>query len=314
LSILVIGESLIDSVVADGENTRSSPGGSPMNVAVGLSRLGHDVTFATQIGEDADGEMIVDCLGRETLTVINEPGERTSRAHATVKSDGSADYRFDITWDLRLDRLHSRAALRTAGMVHTGSLGAHFPPGGSQVLREVMARAGRSVISYDPNCRPSILADRAATRYEAEQFASVSDVVKASDEDLRWLYPDSSLGDVLEQWIRAGVGLMVITRGSDNALAGTASGIRLSSASDRVEVLDTIGAGDSYMAALLSELQLLGVRGPTGRSALDALSRDELAAVMTRAAAAAAITCSRAGANPPSRAELDSYIVDSPHP
>ena len=308
MTVVVIGESLFDIVVRDGVEIGATPGGSPMNVAVGLARLGHDVHLATQFGDDAYGSAIAGYLAKEALVYTNEVTDQTSRATATLTDNGAADYDFDITWDLQLQTPGICAALETAGLVHTGSLGAHHQPGSTQVFREVAARSGSAVVSYDPNCRPSILPDRARFRKEVEEFIRISDVVKASEEDLAWLYPDAELADVMAAWVKGGPGLVVVTCGGKPALAARTPKEIREVATVPVGVEDTIGAGDSFMAALLSGLVKAGVSGPHGRETLDSLSMADVDEVLRVAAIAASITCSRRGANPPNSDELQAAL------
>jgi fructokinase len=181
-------------------------------------------------------------------------------------------------------------------------------PGSEQVLKAVQHAHPRATISYDPNCRPSIITDPEYARAEAETFVRLADVVKASDEDLQWLYPDLDPLDAARNWLSiggaaGGPAVVVVTRGAHGAWAVNAAG-EAQAPVPPTAVVDTVGAGDSFMAALLSALVDRELDGAQRRDALRSLSVEELAGVLRYAAKAAALTVSRAGANPPHRAEL----------
>lgn len=300
---LVIGESLIDIV----QRTEGSPeehvGGSPANVAVGLARLGHDVVFATQVGDDERGARIVAQCEREgiSLTEGSVGGRRTSTATATLDRTGTATYSFDLAWELAVSPSPGEVT-----HVHTGSLGATLEPGASAVLTTIQGAHASATISYDPNARPSLMGDPREVRAKVEQLIGLSDVVKASDEDIAWLYDGAPFSEVLRLWGQLGPALLVMTRGDKGAVIGLGLTGELTSVNaPAVDVIDTVGAGDSFMAGLLSgllEADLLG--GAQARERLRSASLADVLPAVARALACAAITVSRAGANPPALAEL----------
>ena len=300
---LVIGESLIDLVQRPDGSTQEHVGGSPANVAVGLARLGHDITFATRIGDDERGTRIARHLASEgvSLTYGSVGGRPTSVATSTLDATGAAAYSFDLAWELTEGR-------PPAGLthVHTGSIAATLEPGASAVLTTLQSARPSATISYDPNARPSMMGDPHEVRAKIEQLIGLSDVVKASDEDIAWLYVGAPLSDVLRLWGQLGPALMVVTRGDKGAVIGLSITGELTSVdAPVVEVVDTVGAGDSFMAGLLSGLLDAGLLG--GIPARERLRSASLAAVrpaVDRALACSAVTVSRAGANPPHLAEL----------
>jgi hypothetical protein len=163
------------------------------------------------------------------------------------------------------------------------------------------ARAA-ALVSYDPNCRPNIVADRALGRRRAEDFAQASHVVKASDEDLEWLYPDRHWRDSADNWLSMGPAMVVVTRGPHGSFASNQScWAEMTVAASLPPIVDTVGAGDSFMAAILWHLQSSSLLAP--QSVIE-LNSDELSALLRVAGHAAGLTCSRSGANPPSRDEL----------
>jgi fructokinase len=300
---LVIGESLIDIVHRPDGSTREHVGGSPANVAVGLSRLGHDVTLATKIGPDERGTRIAAHLGEEGVALSEGSiGERpTSVATSRLDESGAAAYTFDLTWQLNEDQ-----PLEGMAHVHTGSIAATLEPGASAVLSSLQKARPSATISYDPNARPSLMGDPHEVRAKIEQLIGLSDVVKASDEDIAWLYDRAPLPDILRLWGLLGPALVVVTRGEEGAVIGlTTTGELTSVEAPIVEVLDTVGAGDAFMSGLLSGLlqaSLLG--GIKARERLRSASLADVRPAVDRALACAAITVSRAGAAPPYLADL----------
>lgn len=298
-SVVVVGEALVD--VVDGV---PHVGGSPLNVAVGLARLGCDVAFAGRFGVDEYGSLIGDHLRANRVRCLLEPDDKPSSvAIATLDPTGSAAYEFQLAWELPRLSEWLPGALRGARAVHTGSIATVLSPGAGTVLEAVeQAHAEGVLVSFDPNCRPSITPDATAARATVEAFVALSDVVKASDEDLRWLYPDRSVDASAEAWRQLGPALVVVTRGSEGALAAHAGGLVKVSARP-VSVADTVGAGDSFMAALLAGVLDLG------DDPLGALTPATIEALLRQAAAAASVTVGRAGANPPTREELAAALA-----
>jgi len=301
--ILVIGEALTDCVYDHtGALVTEVPGGSPMNVAIGVGRLGHEVLLAARYGSDARGLEIASHLERSHVRVIPDAAglPRTPSATARLAEDGSATYEFDLAWDVTSDMVPHRDYLH----VHTGSIGATLAPGATAVV-EIVTRAkdrGAS-ISYDPNARPQIMGAPAGVKDQMEALIALSDVVKASDEDIEWLYPQLTLEQVLDYWQSLGAGLVIVTLGAEGVVARSeVASVRLPTHATRV--VDTIGAGDSFMAGLLSALADRGLLGAGTDSERRSLTEEQLGAVVSFALSCAAVTVSRAGANPPTRSDV----------
>ncbi|MEL5991434.1 carbohydrate kinase family protein [Microbacterium phosphatis] len=296
--ILVVGESVADVIHRPGGGSVTHPGGSPANVAYGLARLDEDVALLTQLGDDEDGALIRAHLVGAGVRLVApaDPELPTPRATARIQADGSAEYDFEIGWTLA-DPPPCRAP-----HVHTGSIAAFLSPGADTVLDLLEAARGDASISVDPNIRAALLGDHEAALARFERLASLADVVKASDEDLDWLYPGEDPAGIARGLVETGTGLVIVTRGADGATAMTRAGMT-EVAAPRTHVADTVGAGDSFMAALLASLRRSGLLGPGLRDAL-AQTPPELRPHLDQAARAAAITVSRRGANPPTRDEL----------
>lgn len=300
---LVIGEALVDVVVhADGRRTEH-PGGSPANVALGLARLGRSADLLTWLAPDPYGASVTEHLVASGVRVVT--GDRaavaTPVALARLDETGQASYEFDLTWELPRAWEGDHVAPL---VVHTGSIATTLQPGGPAVLREVSARRATSTVTYDPNARPALMGTPAEALAVVDEFVRVADVVKASDADLQWLYPGREPGEVAAEWARSGPAVVVVTLGEHGALAATASGLQLHIPAVTVRVVDTVGAGDSFMSGLIDGLWTAGLLGAANRAALLAIDEQTLRTILERCIRIAAVTVSRAGANPPSKAEL----------
>ena len=299
--VAVFGESLIDRKRSDTAVT-ATPGGSPLNVAVGLARLGADVEFATEIGRDDFGDLILAHLhdsGVEITpgSIVDQP---TSVAEAVIGADQSARYTFALTWDA------SAVPVRPAEAAHFGSIAAILEPGAERVLTWARDIRKSALVSFDPNVRPALMGSDAHLCDAVHRAAGLADIVKLSDEDLDLLGP----GDHIGRWLDAGTSVVVVTEAERGARIRTAQD-ETRVAAPAVTVWDTIGAGDSFMAGLLWSL---GGAGLFSRTVLASTSVLDLAAHARFAAACAAVTVSREGANPPRRDELLRAIVGSQPP
>jgi len=308
--VTAVGEALIDIVIPFGhpESAAEHVGGSPTNVAIGLARLGHATQMVTHIGRDARGEMIAQLMSDNGVTL--SPGsvgaERTSTGTAQIDADGVATYDFDVTWDIE------PGIAIASGHLHTGSIGAIVDPGGAKVLDLVRTARAVSTVSYDPNSRPSLMGAVDEVRAKTEAFVAESDIVKASDQDWAWLYPGTDPRAVLQAWAALGPLVVALTRGPDDPLilvAGTVHSVP----ARRVDVVDTVGAGDSFMSGMISGLLDAGLLGDAAaRERLRQASWADIRPAIERAVDAAAITCSREGSNPPTRAELAASADSDP--
>lgn len=302
--LTVIGETLIDEVVSDTAPMRAHVGGSPMNVAVGLARLGAPTQFVGRLGDDPYGEMIQDHLRRNSVLFSVEPdGLPTSVATARLDPAGGAGYDFRLVWELPglVDRREE--LLDGSTLLHTGSIATMLQPGADDVLALVRDAHPRVTVTYDPNCRPSIIRDVDHAREQAEKFIAYADVVKASDEDLAWLYPDRTPQESARALLASGAAVVIVTRGSKGPWGVCRAG-ETEVPAPGVSVVDTVGAGDSFMAALIGSLVDLGLDGAQRREELRRITTEQLTGMLQYAARAATITVSRAGADPPTRGDM----------
>ncbi len=298
---LVIGEALIDVVERDGRVLGEHVGGSPLNVAVGLARLGRDVDFLTHIADDARGRRIADHLADSGVQLV--PGSRTAKrtptAVARLDATGAADYTFDIDW-----QLSGTPEVAPPVVAHTGSIAAVLEPGCRAAAALIDTYHVSATTTFDPNVRPALITDDTGARARIDRFIERCDVVKASDEDLQWLEPGRSPEQVAQTWLRMGPSLVAVTMGDRGAYAVCAAGeVRVPARP--VEVVDTVGAGDAFMAGLIDALWSLQLLGAERRRQLAGIAVEALQRVVETAALSSALTVARAGADLPDRATRD---------
>ena len=293
--VLVVGESLIDIVRRPDGSTIEHAGGSAANVAVALARLGRPVQFLTAYGDDHHGAVLARHLNQSAVGVVGDPHslDRTATAMATVAADGSATYTFDIEW--RLGPLPEVSPVA----VHACSIGAVLEPGASDVRRLLEELRPNATVSYDVNARPAVTGSGPDLVRAVEDVAALADLVKASDDDLDTLYPGEPTDQVVERFLGLGPSAVVVTRGRQGATWYATDG-RVDVHAAEAEVADTIGAGDTFGAAVLDALWDIDALG--GR--LTGVPADGVEYVLRHAAHAAAVTVSRPGADPPYRHEL----------
>jgi fructokinase len=292
---LVIGESLIDIVESD-----EHVGGSPLNVAVGLGPLGRDVDFLTYIADDPYGRRIIDYVNAAGVQIVSESrtAERTATARSTIAEDGSADYVFDLDW-----QLSGTPPVAPPLFVHTGSIAAVQDPGCLAVAALIDTYRVSATVTFDPNVRPSLIADRELAVARIEHLIERSDIVKVSEDDLRWIDPARPPEQVAQTWLGLGPAIVAVTMADRGAVAYCAAGVARVPARP-VQVVDTVGAGDSFMAGLLDALWGSGLLGGDRRTELRGIGVDALTAALEAASLSSALTVARAGADLPDRAAL----------
>ena len=299
MSIWVCGEVLID-ILPSGPVV----GGGPANTAKALARLGHDVHFIDGISTDAYGqsaraELLRDGVNLDLALASDKP---TCTATVTLDAAGGAAYEFLIdgtaTFDFASSWLPDPYRYQPQ-VLHIGTLVTMIEPGASALYDWAMQVAELAPIVFDPNIRPSVQPDRDLYEAAVEKWAALSAVIKVSDDDLAWLFPGQAIEDVANRWINDGAFLVVVTQGANGIMGYTADG-RVEVPGVKVDVVDTVGAGDTVGAIVVEAMLTHG---------LVELRGELLRGVLARAAAAAAITCSRKGAQPPFKHELPSIEV-----
>lgn len=293
---LVIGESLIDII-----NGKEHVGGSPLNVAVGLGRLGRDVDLLTHIGNDPYGRLIAEYATAAGVQLVSGDGTpaRTSTARASVGVGGSADYVFDLQW-----QLSGTPVVAPPLAVHTGSIASVHEPGCLAVAALIDTYRVSATVTFDPNVRPALIVDPDLARERIGHLVERSDVVKVSEEDLRWIEPDRPPEATARGWLASGPSIVAVTLGDRGATALCSAGeVRV--AAVRAQVVDTVGAGDAFMVGLIDALWTIGLLGADRRDDLRAIGPDALTAALRRATLVSALTVARAGADLPDRAAVD---------
>lgn len=305
-SALVMGEALIDLVYdprrAEVEPV-AVPGGSPANVAIALSRLGIDVDLVAWFGRDPYGDLMRGHLEESNVRLATGTDQApfTPTAEAHLDERGAAQYTFNLEWNPPAPV----AIPETAAVVHTGSIGAVLEPGTHTVLDAFTRARSQALTTYDPNARPSLMGDVDVARQIIESFVAQSDVVKVSDEDLGWLYEDIDPEEAAASWTqRFNVPLIVVTRGKEGPVAWTSGGARTTVEPADVKVVDTVGAGDTFMGGLIDALWRRNLVGTDASQAIADLTEAELKAIVSDASEVADIVVQRRGANPPWAAEL----------
>jgi fructokinase len=306
--LTVIGEALVD-LVPDGATGeyREKPGGSPFNVAVGLARLGNRTSLMARFADDRFGRLLRSTAAAEgiDLRAAAHASESATVATASVDETGQVTYEFDMdgTADWQWTAAELRELSPGTELLHFGSIASWTPPGDARIADLVGAlRAGDGVlISYDPNVRPAVFGGRDRGTPLVERGVRDAHVVKASREDVEWLYPELAPADVAARWSRLGAKLVVVTDGADGATAYRGTRAPLRRPGRRVTVVDTIGAGDAFTAGLLTGL----VRRRLHRNRrLEGIADGILADIVDEAVLVSAITCEREGADPPRLDEL----------
>lgn len=298
-NVWVCGEALID--ILPGINP--VVGGGPANTAKALARLGYRVQFIDGISVDAYGqsirkELLRDGVGLELSLSSDKP---TCTAAVTLSEGGGATYEFLIegtaTFDFDASWLPDPEQFRPS-VLHIGTLATIIEPGASQLFDWALHVGEFAPIVFDPNIRPSILNDRQKYCLAIEKWVEISSVIKVSDDDLAWLYPDESISEVANRWIAGGSALVVVTRGVNGLIGFTEHGSE-EVGGIAVDVVDTVGAGDTVGAIVVEAIL---------KSSVVAIHEWALKELLLRGAVAASITCSRAGAQPPRAYELQAAL------
>lgn len=307
--VLVFGhEALVDLIPREGSSYEAVLGGSPFNTAVGLGRLGVRTGMAGRLSNDTMGDAFMARLAQTGIDTAFVPRSPAPSPLAFV-TRGTAATGARYSFYLKATAYDTPSTLPAdwpnhAGHLHLSSFSATDGALGEAALAGLAASAGRATTSYDPNIRPFVVPPRAETVRLVEERVRLSTVVKSSEEDFDWLYPGTPPSEAAARWAGFGPRLVVMTKGGAGAEAYFA-GERLVQPSPTIEVVDTVGAGDSFMAALLAAMADSDALG-AGRDRVP--SEKEVASWLIFAVAASAITCTRAGADPPTRAEVDKVL------
>lgn len=304
--VTVLGEALID-LVASGEpgGYQARPGGSPYNVAIGLARLGVRTSLMARLADNAFGRQLREHAEAQDLDLSASPHavEPTTLAVVSLNDDAQATYDFylDGTADWQWTPAETARLRPDTTVLHVGSIASWTAPGSESIheLVRTVHAAGQALVSYDPNVRPLLLGDPARGRELVERTVKVAHIVKASREDLEWLYPGITADHVAARWIEFGALLVIITDGPDGADAFQPGRAVRHRPGRAVQVVDTVGAGDAFTAGLLAALVSADQHTPARVSRLTGPMLDDL---VGEAILVASLTCTRQGADPPTAA------------
>jgi fructokinase len=297
--VWVVGEVLIDLIPA-GVDRKPIVGGGPANTAKALAKLGIDTQFIDGISSDQYGQMAKDELvgSGVKLDYVKYSDKPTCLATVSLSESGSATYEFVIentaTFDFTSEWLPKPQTDRPS-LLHIGTLATVIETGASVLFQWAQSVEKVAPIVFDPNIRPAVISDRAQYVDQIERWVGISSAVKVSDEDIRWLYPSLEIDQVINNWLKKGPSLVVVTYG-DKGLTGYRKGEIVIVDAVKVKVVDTVGAGDTVGAILVEAIVNNGLASLTG---------SRLETMLKRAAKAASITVSRVGANPPTSEELE---------
>ena len=306
--VTVIGEAIVDLLPAGPPRTfQAVPGGSPYNVAIGLARLGHHATLMARLADTAFGRILRDHAQAEGIDLRAAPRAAEPSTLAVVSLDAQArasyDFYLDGTADWQWTAEETGRAPEEAAVLHFGSIASWTPPGDARILElaQRMHGPGDVLVTYDPNVRPGLLIDHRHGQRVVERAIRLAHLSKASTDDVAWLYPDRTPAEVARHWLRLGATVVVITSSADGADAYTAQGWSVRRPALDVEVVDTVGAGDSFTAGLIGSLLRRGQHAPADLARCPA---DELSGVLDDAILVASLNCERRGNDPPTAADV----------
>jgi fructokinase len=308
-SVLVIGEALVDVVHGLNGEIKNIPGGSPANAAVALARLGTKTYMKARTSRDKFGTEIRNYLTNQNVNldyslVVDSP---SSVIDALIQKDGSAKYEANLNgaadygWTFTELNQEMDPDIQ---IIQLGSLTSYVEPGATNVEKWFtnLRQSNKYLLTFDPNIRhPLDGQNEEDVRSRAKKLASLSHVVKASDEDLNWIFSNNDPKDSAIKIIESGASLVVVTLGKNGAFAVNKKREFVEVLAKEIDVIDSIGAGDTFAAALITQLL---ENSWINENALEKLNGADLTGILTNCSLAAAITCSRQGANPPHRHEV----------
>jgi fructokinase len=304
--IVVCGEALMDIVRKDDGTLQTTPGGGPYNTARALARLGVPTSFLGHLSNDKFGRTLADRLADDgaDLSLVSFGPEPTTLALAQVDSDGLAAYRFYIDGTSApslTSAMVPTALAREIHALHIGTLGLVLEPMATTLTELASRECRRRLVMVDPNIRPALIGTDGSYRSRLDSLMEQSTIVKASDSDLAWLFPELGPEEAAQRILARGARLVVVTVGAEGAI-GVGAGFRVHVDAPRVEVVDTIGAGDAFGAALLAWLHDHDALSVDLR-----LDQNQVSSALGFACQVASFVCARAGADPPWRAELSGW-------
>lgn len=286
----------MDLIPVAGGSRVPMAGGGPANTAKAVARLGYSTYFVGGISTDTHGKAIAEELSKSgvDLSLVYRGDESTALAIATIDHNGLASYEFELEGTASFAFDVSWLPSGEPEVIHVGSVATLLEPGAAELLKWVSTKS--APVIFDPNVRPSIQGNKDVYRAAVERWIDVATIVKLSDDDVNWLYGNREK-EVIDEWLHRGVSIVVLTR-AEKGLRAYSQGSIVEVPAVHINLVDSVGAGDTIGAVLVEGVLHYGIPG---------LLEGKLESVLRRAAKAAAITCSRAGANPPTRDELETF-------
>jgi fructokinase len=308
--ILICGEALIDFTPITINNDKGfllKPGGSPYNIAIALSRLGGPSAFLSKISKDPFGDILINNLKENGVDIsyVIRGDEPTTLAFVFLENNepkflfyghNSADANILIS---DIPPIYNNILA-----VHFGSISLVREPSATTYEKLMMEFSGKFIITFDPNVRPNLIPNKEKYIKRLERWLSFCNIVKVSHADLSWLYPNISYEEIAREWLNLGPKIIIVTLGENGAFALTEKGLTKVSAI-KVSVVDTVGAGDSFMGGIL---YWLWKNEKLNLSVINSISLDDLTNALKFSTIVSAITCTRAGANPPTLKEVENFI------
>jgi fructokinase len=311
--IICCGEALIDFIaMQDGLSYRPCPGGSIFNIAIGLGRLDIPVGLLSRLSTDMFGEQLAKYLienkvnlaycprmdGQTTLAFVNLPDETAQEPQFAFYANNTVDRSITIN-DLPAQFGNDVTA------IHFGSISLVLEPGATALETLMKRESRRRILTLDPNIRPAIITDKNSYKKRFSEWISLVDILRLSVADLEFLFPNQHIEEILPDWFQKGLSLVILTKGADGVNGYTATGKEIFVPAQKVQIKDTVGAGDAFFSAVLAYLNDHGLLSQCSK--IDNIHPEELEACLTFASKAAAINCTREGANPPYKFEMEMY-------
>ena len=304
--IISIGEAIIDFVSQKDLEFKGFPGGSPMNTSVAVSRLGVPCQFLGRVSSDIFGSRLIDHLKENGIgtNMVLRTDDATTLSFVQKQEDGQARYGFFANGtadrNLQIEELNNIKLPEETKIIHFGSVSLSMEPCGSSISDFLLNNTVGFMLSFDPNIRPSLVPDKEKYMERFQKICRISSVLKLSDEDLLWLYPNLKTENAIAYILEFGVSLIALTTGKTGAVLITKKN-RVNSPLFDLPVADTIGAGDTFHGALLS---FLYKQNWIERNTLNNLTKEQLFTIGNYANKAAGINCHRSGANPPTEIDM----------
>lgn len=305
--IISLGEALIDFISQKDLEFEGFPGGSPMNTSIAISRLGIPCKFLGRISNDIFGSKLINHLQDNSVgtDMVIRTDDPTTLSFVQKQEDGQAKYAFFANGtadkNISLEDLSNIGIPSEAKILHFGSISLSMEPCGSTITEFLRKTSNNLILSFDPNIRPSLVPDKNKYMIRFQQLCEISSILKLSDEDLLWLYPELDTDTAVNLLLGYGVSIIALTTGKTGALLITKTN-RISSSLFDLPVADTIGAGDTFHGAMLSYLYK---QNWIDRNSISTLNKDQLQKLGNYANKAAGINCHRSGANPPNEIEME---------